>query len=96
MKRLISEEEIKTASAENANNMYGNKNGEHQYFNASIADFKSGVFFAEEKIKNIAIEFYNWMQINHSTTMSKIYEVDGSAKIYSTDDLFEKFLSTRK
>ena len=81
MKRLISEEEI--CDCRNTNSIF-NLN---KYVPVEVAG---------EKIKNIAIEFYNWMQINHSTTMSKIYEVDGSAKIYSTDDLFEKFLSTRK
>ena len=78
MKRLISEEEIEIASRENATNMYGSKNGEHQYFNASIADFSAGALFAEEKLKDLAIEFaewyYNWAHIDGESTIKQQFE----------------------
>ena len=94
MKRLINEEEVNLASRENANNMYGSKNGEHQYFNASVSDFNAGVVFAEEKLKNLAIAFSDFILDNdcsHTVAYFKLKD-----KYYSPEQLFEKFLSTRE
>ena len=101
MIRLISEEEIKIASIENANNMYGRKNGEHQYFNASVSDFNAGVSFAEEKLKYLAIEYGLWIDNNYWSkhSIGGWYNTTSYSLMnnpLSSEQLFEKFLSETK
>ena len=97
MKRLINEEEVNLASRENANNMYGRKNGEHQYFNASVSDFNAGVIFTEGKLKDLIIEFNCWCWSNHISPCGDGTYYDALSNIcYASDSIvFEKFLSAR-
>lgn len=70
----------------------------------SIEDFQAGVQFAEEYLKDLAIEFAEWLRINFNNSPEEIdnywedlfYKVDNiKVKNYTTQKLFEIFIKEK-
>ena len=83
--KLIDEEKVKVASE----NYSCNRSSE-----TGQIDFKAGVEFAENELKNLSIEFAEWLAIYYDYGHSEEYWFGHDGK-YTSAELFKKFMEQR-
>ena len=101
---LISQKEIEEAAKDFANIKLDIViDSEERYFNSNVRDydaFKTGVIFAESKLKDLAVEFAEWIAKSDYTICTDNNEywwetTEEDYKQISHKELFEIFITER-